>query len=79
LTNLVDKGVENYKMVKKIGQADDALEIKQKIKEMKFAKEHLILVMNLDFTKPTQKMKEMAVKANIDLKDEKIIEEFRII
>ena len=40
--------------------------MKEKIKETKYAKIHLMLVMNLDFTKPTEKMKEMARKNNID-------------
>ena len=46
---------------------------------MKFAKEHLIRVMNMDFSRPTQKMKDMAQHAKIDLRDPKVIEEFKII
>lgn len=46
---------------------------------MKFAREHLIRVMNMDFGKPTQKMRDMATQAGIDLKDPKVIEEFKII
>ena len=46
---------------------------------MKFAKEHLIRVMNMDFERPTQKMIDMAEQANIDLKDPKVIEEFKMI
>jgi hypothetical protein len=37
------------------------MHLKNKIKEVKKAKEHLTNVMNLDFSKPTPKMKEMAV------------------
>ena len=66
-------------MSKKVGAKEEAEDMKAKIKEMKFAREHLIRVMNLDFTKPTEKMKVMAENANIDLKDPKIIEEFKII
>ena len=66
-------------MSKKVGAKEEADDMKAKIKEMKFAKEHLIRVMNLDFSRPTQKMKDMAENANIDLKDPKIIEEFKII
>ena len=47
--------------------------MKEKIKETKYAKEHLKLVMNMDFTKPTQKMIEMAERNNINLDDPKII------
>ena len=66
-------------MSRKVGAKDEAEEMKTKLREMKFAKEHLIRVMNLDFSKPTQKMKTLASSANIDLKDPKVIEEFKII
>lgn len=51
--------------------------MKDKIKETKYAKEHLKLVMNLDFTKPTEKMKEMARKNNIDCDNPQVIAEFK--
>ena len=51
--------------------------IKDKIKETKYAKEHLKLVMNLDFTKPTQKMIDMAQTNNININDPIIINEFK--
>lgn len=76
---LIDKAVENFRLSKKVGAKEEAEDMKAKIKEMKFAKEHLIRVMNLDFTRPTEKMKIMAEEANIDLKDPKIIEEFKMI
>lgn len=43
--------------------------IREKIKESMYAREHLRLVMNLDFNKPTQKMLDMAKKNNIDVND----------
>ena len=46
---------------------------------MKFAREHLLRVMNMDFDKPTQKLKKMAKGANINLKDPKVIAEFKVI
>ena len=73
------KSVEDYKIAKKFNQIDEAKIYKATIKEMKFAREHLIRVMNMDFGRPTQKMLDMAEKANIDLKDPKVIEEFKII
>ena len=57
---IVDKTIESYRILKKAGQFKEASMMKEKIKETKYAKEHLKLVMNLDFTKPTEKMKEMA-------------------
>jgi len=35
--------------------------------------------MNLDFEKPTQKMVVMAKEANIDLKDSRVLLEFKLI
>lgn len=76
---IIDKTIENYKMCKKLGQLDEAKIVKDKLREIKYAKEHLVHVMNLDFTRPTDKMKQMALKANINLSDPNVIEEFKLI
>lgn len=74
---MIDKAEESYKLFKKTGRIKEAKMIKQKLLEAKFAKEHLKHVMNLDFSRPTQKMKDIALKNNIDLRDPQVIEEFR--
>jgi hypothetical protein len=74
---IIDKTIESYRIYKKTGKIKEANMIKEKIKEVKYAKEHLKLVMNLDFTKPTQKMIEMAKLNNISLSDPIIISEFK--
>jgi hypothetical protein len=51
--------------------------VRDKIKETMYAREHLRLVMNLDFTKPTEKMLEMAKKNNINCNDPAVIAEFK--
>jgi hypothetical protein len=51
--------------------------MKEKILETKYAKEHLKLVMNLDFTQPTAKMIKLAKTNNINLQDPSIIAEFK--
>ena len=79
LTAIIDKSVIDYKMAKKLNQIEEARLYKVTIKEMKFAREHLIRVMNMDFDRPTQKMKDIAEQANIDLKDPKVLEEFKVI
>ena len=66
-------------MSKKFGRVENAKIYKITIQEIKFAKQHLIRVMNMDFTRPTQKMLNMASKSNINLQDPKVIEEFKII
>lgn len=76
---IIDKSIEEYKIAKKFGQMKESKIYKATIKEMKFAKEHLIRVMNMDFSRPTQKMRDMAEQANINLADPKVIEEFKII
>ena len=50
---IVDKTIESYRILKKAGKHKDAELMKDKIKETKYAKEHLKLVMNLDFDRPT--------------------------
>jgi hypothetical protein len=79
MTTLVDNSINAYKKLRKAGQLKQAKSMKKKLAEAKFQREHLIMVMNLDFTKPTDKMKQIAVKTKINLEDERIIDEFRVI
>ena len=79
LSSIIQSNIDNYKMSKRFGQLENAKIYKVTIREIKFAKEHLIRVMNMDFSRPTQKMLTMATKSNIDLNDPKVIEEFKII
>lgn len=57
---MIDKAEESYKLFKKTGRISEAKMIKKKLEEARFAKEHFNLVMNLDFSRPTGKMLEMA-------------------
>ena len=50
LEAIIHKTFEDYKLAKKLGQQDQAKLYKATIKELKFAKEHLRRVMNLDFS-----------------------------
>lgn len=74
---MINKAEESYKLFKKTGRIKEAKLIKKKLEEALYAKEHLIHVMNLDFTRPTAKMRDMALKNNIDLNDPNVIEEFK--
>jgi hypothetical protein len=74
---IIDKCIEGYRIYKKTGKHKDAELMKEKIKETKYAKEHLKLVMNLDFTRPTPKLVEFAKKNQVNLHDPHIIEEFK--
>eukprot|EP00352_Strombidinopsis_acuminata_P001973 CAMPEP_0176404430 /NCGR_PEP_ID=MMETSP0126-20121128/50861_1 /TAXON_ID=141414 ORGANISM="Strombidinopsis acuminatum, Strain SPMC142" /NCGR_SAMPLE_ID=MMETSP0126 /ASSEMBLY_ACC=CAM_ASM_000229 /LENGTH=98 /DNA_ID=CAMNT_0017783221 /DNA_START=1055 /DNA_END=1351 /DNA_ORIENTATION=+ len=76
---MIDKAYESYKLYKKVGQIKESKDIKKKIVEMQYAKEHLLMVMNFDFDRPSARMKEMANKNKINLKDESVIEEFKLI
>ena len=53
LAEVVDKSIENYCIARKIGKIDEAKVYKAHVKQMKFAREHLLRVMNMDFDKPT--------------------------
>ena len=77
MQEMIDKAEESYKLFKKTGRIKEAKLIKSKLEEAKYAKQHLMHVMNLDFSKPTLKMREMARKNKIDLSDPHVIEEFR--
>ena len=77
LEAIVQNTVESYRIFKKGGKFKEADMMKTKIKETKYAKQHLRLVMALDFTKPTPEMIEMGKKNKIDLKDPQVIAEFK--
>ena len=79
LDKATEKIIEEYKMARKLGMGEEAMKLKLSIKEMKFAKEHLIKVMNMDFKRPTKKMREMVKESKIDLNDPLVIEEFKLI
>ena len=74
---MIDKAEESYRLFKKTGRGKEAKMVKEKLEEALFAKEHLFHVMNLDFSRPTQKLRDMAIKNNIDLRDTTVIEEFK--
>ena len=76
---MIENTVENYRFYKKVNQVKEANEIKGKMQEIKFAQQHLILVMNMDFDRPSANLKKMAKGSNIDLKDPRIIDEFKAI
>jgi hypothetical protein len=79
VTEMIEKAIENYRVLRGLGQIEEANEVKDKIKEMKFSQQHLLQVMNLNFTKPTPKMQNMAKEANIDLADSRVLLEFKLI
>lgn len=60
LQSMIDKAEESYRLFRKTGRGKEAKVVKQKLEEALFAKEHLFHVMNLDFSKPTAKLREMA-------------------
>ena len=79
VTELIQVAIENYTMFKKLGKHKDAIDMKARIKELKFSREHLNLVLNLDFNRPSKKLIELAKAAHVDLKDENMLEEFKLV
>ena len=77
IQEMIDKAEESYRLFKKTGRVKEAKEMKIKVEEARFAKEHFKMVMNMDFSKPTSKMRKMAEEHGIDLTDPKVIEEFK--
>lgn len=62
---------------KKMDKRIEFIELKSKVKELKFALKHLQEVLNMDLEKPTEAMKEKAAKAKVELDDPRVLEEFR--
>ena len=56
LQDMISKAEESYRLFKKTGRIKEAKMIKVKLLEAIYAKEHLVMVMNMDFTRPTAKM-----------------------
>lgn len=75
--DLIQQAIQSYILLRKVGKFEEAQDVKLKIKEMKFAQKNIYLVMNLDFDKPSAKMIQMAKDANVDLKDKRMLEEFK--
>lgn len=53
VTDLINIAVDNFKIYRKVGKHKDAEDMKAKIREIKFSREHLNLVLNLDFNRPS--------------------------
>ena len=74
---MIAKAEESYRLLRKTGRLAEAKAVKAKLLEAKYAKAHLERVMNLDFDRPTQRMRETARRTNIDLRDPAVLAEFR--
>ena len=79
VTELIRIAIDSYKLYKKVGKHEEAEDMKSKIKEMKFSREHLNLVLNLDFNRPSKKLIKLAKAAHVDLKDANMLEEFKLV
>ena len=73
LQDIIDNTIDSYKILIKAGKIKEAQMVLEKVKDTMYAKEHLKLVMGMDFARPTAKMIEMAKTNNIDLKDPNVI------
>jgi hypothetical protein len=79
VTELIQIAIDNYLVYQKLGKHLEAEDMRSKVKEMKFSKEHLNLVLNLDFNRPSKKLIELAKAAHVDLKDANMLEEFKLV
>ena len=78
LTSIISKTIIDYRIAKKMGKLEEIQTYQATIKQLKFAKEHMIRVLNMDFDKPTAKLRKMAKESKIDLKDPMILADFRV-
>ena len=79
MDDIIKKTIRDYKIAKKMGKQEEILTYQATIKQLKFAKQHMIRVLNMDFEKPTAKLRKMAKEANIDLQNPVVLEEFKVI
>ena len=78
LDEIIAKSIEDFKITRKMRRGEEAKVLWESLQQMKFAREHLVHIMNMDFTKPTKKLRDMAKEGNIDLTDPKVLEEFKV-
>ena len=77
IQQILNETVETYRLLKKGGQFKEADMCKAKIRESMYAQNHLKLVMSMDFDRPTPSTIQMAKENGINLKNEKVKDEFR--
>jgi tetratricopeptide (TPR) repeat protein len=77
VAEVFDKTFQTFKLLKQAGKARELPEVRRKLVEIKYAGEHLKMVMNMDFSRPTSKMLAMAREHNIDLASPVIINQFK--
>ena len=72
-----DDATESYRILYTQGRMQEAEVMLEKIKEIKYAKQHLKLVQNMIFEKPTEKMKKMAAAIGVTIDNPMILTEFK--
>lgn len=73
----ITKGDEAVALFLRAGKMKEAKELKNSLEQARYEIEMLDSVMNLDFTKPRAKAKEMADEMGIDLTDPVVVQEFQ--
>jgi hypothetical protein len=68
---------EQYFKLKKLNKKKEAEQMMYNIIEAKYSKHHLHCVMNLDFSRPTKKMRQQAEESKIDIGDPDIVNQFK--
>ena len=53
IQEMINNALDSFRILGKAGKFDEAKMMLNKVREMKYAKVHLQLVMNMDFNKPT--------------------------
>ena len=71
--------IVKYRGLKEKGKLSEAKELKTCITKIKYAREHFIYMANLDFEKPTKSMMDLADAMKIDMKEPRVLAEFKAI
>ena len=70
---MIDQGEDGIALYLKAGKYAEAKRLKMQLQQARYEIELLDIVMNLDFTRPKGKAKQMAEEMNIDMTDPKIL------
>lgn len=77
IKDTISKGEEAIELYARTGKIAEARQLKSSLQQARYEIEMLDCVMNLDFSKPRAKAKDLAMEMGIDLTDPVVIREFQ--
>ena len=69
--------LDSYRILKRAGKFAEAKICRDRLVDTMYSKEHLKMVMNMDFLQPREKMKKIIADFGVDIRSEGVQSEFR--